>query len=189
MNPVVVDKCPEVPVILLCSLTLDGVIARELGSPVRTTLSILAKCHNASIEISFAKGKVVPLRGLNRPLAYEDGELSTAGFLFCVGAELGWKIGGGGVWRMFVVVDMDVKDQVGIVRYLVVPVIGDFEAALEHDGDLGIDFGNPVENGVDILRHPCGAIVGQNSWGAEVRHGLLVEVGWFVQGCDSIRLW
>lgn len=186
MNPIVVDKCPKVPVILLRSLTIDGVIARELGCPVRATLSILAKYRNASIEISFAKSKGVSLCSLDRPLAYEDGELSTAGFLFCVGAELGWKIGGRSVWRMLVVVDMNVKYEVGIVRYLVVPVIGAFKTALEHDRDLGIDFGNPVENGVDILRHPCGAIVGQDSRGAEVRHGLLVEVGWFVQGCDSI---
>lgn len=151
MNPIIVDKCSEVPVILLCTLTIDGVIARELGSPVAATLGILAKYRNASVEVSLTECKGVTLCSLDRPLANKDGELTSTGFLFRVGAELSWKVGGGGVWRMLVVVDMHVKNKVGIVRYLVVPVVGIFEAALEHDGDLRIDFGNPVKNSVIYL--------------------------------------
>lgn len=188
MDPVIVDKSPEVPVILLCSLAIDGVITCELCSPISTTPSILAKCRNTSVEVPLTECKRVPLCSLDRPLANKDGELSTAGFLLRVGTKLGWKVGRGGVRRMFIVVDMDIKDKVGVVRYLVVPVVGILEAALEHDGDFRVDSGDSVNNSVDVLRHPRGAIVGQNSWSAEVRHGLLVEVGWFIQGCDGVRL-
>lgn len=105
-----------IPIIFLCSLTIDRIIARELRSPIAATLRIMTKCRKTSIEIPLAKCKRVPLRSLDRPFTDEDGEFPTAGFLLRVGAELGQEIGGGGVGRMLVVVDMHVKDEIGISR-------------------------------------------------------------------------
>lgn len=72
---------------------------------------------------------------------------------------------------------------------MTVPIAGILETALEHNGDLGIDLGDPVEHSVDIFGYPCGTIVGQNSRSTEQGHALLVVVGWFVQGCNGIGLW
>ena len=56
MNPALVNKRAEIPVIRLRPLTLDCRVARKLGSPVATPLSIVAKRRGSGIVVPLTKG-------------------------------------------------------------------------------------------------------------------------------------
>ena len=159
MNPAFVNKRAEIPVICLNPLTLNCRVTCKLGSPITTSLGIMTKRRGPGIVIPLTKGQGVLFRSLDGPLAEKDGKLPIAGFLLRIVAEVGRQVVGCTLRQVLVVVDVDVKDEVGIIREPTRPVLWVLETALEHNGDFRVDLGDVVEHGVDVFSHPRSAVV------------------------------
>lgn len=94
MNPSILDKRLEIPIIRLNPLPRHRLITRKPSRPITAPLRIVRKRRQPGIQITLTQGQRVLGSGLDGPFAHEDGELAIAGFLARVGAEEGGKVGG-----------------------------------------------------------------------------------------------
>jgi len=132
----------------------------KLRSLIRASPRILAKSIQPRIQILRTLRELVVRHRLDAPLAYEDRVLAVACWDLCVRAYVrahGVRVSGSA--REVVV--LHVEDEVcggreaGGLEWFA------FETALEHDGVLRVCGFGLDDDGVDVLLHPCDAVVGE----------------------------
>lgn len=94
MNPSILDKRLEIPIIRLNPLPRHRPITSKPSRPITAPLRIVRKRRQPSIQVALAQGQRVLGGGLDGPFTHEDGELAIAGLLARVGAKEGGEVVG-----------------------------------------------------------------------------------------------